>query len=104
LVKCKHGYTFRNSVFFCSYVNGLTQLYPELYDSDAGGVPTQHQANFGKKWKSYASIIELANGDIRAIDEIINQPLEKCLLLLAYKADKSFLETLIHKESLKGIK
>ena len=91
-------------VFFCSYISSLTELYPELYDAESGGTPTQHQVNFGNKWRSYTTIVELANGDITAIDKIIQEPLEKCLLFLAYKADKQFLETVMHREALKGIK
>lgn len=103
MVKRRHGCAFRNFVFFSSYVNGLVQLYPELFE-DESGTTSQSIANFGKKWGSYASIVELANGEIERIDTVITQPLEKTLLLLAYKADKSFLEQLIHKESLKSLK
>jgi hypothetical protein len=90
------------SVFFYQFVNGLIERYPELYDGD--GASSQHQANFGKKWKSYQTIYELASGDIKKIDEVVEEPLEKCLLFLSYKSDKIRIETLMHKESLKGIK
>lgn len=103
MVKCFNGYTLWMYVFFCAYLNGLSELYPELFDSD-GGYSSKLQANFGKKWKSYATIVELAGGDVRAIDEIVQQPLEKCLLLLAYKSDKAFLEGLLHKEAMNSIK
>jgi len=43
----------------------------------------------------------LAGGDVRYIDEVVKEPLEKCLLLLAYKADRNHLENLLHKESMK---
>jgi hypothetical protein len=46
----------------------------------------------------------LAEVDILRFDEIVEEPLEKCLLYLAYKADKNQVETLMHKEMLKGIK
>ena len=90
--------------FFCSYVNGLIELYPELYDAEQGGTSSEHQSRFAKKWGSYSTIVELANGEIERIDAIIQQPLEKTLLLLAYKADKNFLETILHRESLKNMK
>lgn len=35
----------------------------------------------------------LANNDILKIDEAVQQPLEKCLLYLAYLNDKALLET-----------
>jgi hypothetical protein len=86
-------------VFFCQYINGLTELYPELFDGD--GYTNQHESNFGKKWSAYSTIINLANGDITKIDKVVEEPLEKCLLFLAYKADKNQLETLLHRESIK---
>jgi hypothetical protein len=35
------------------------------------------------------------------IDEITKEPLEKCLLLLAYQADVAQLEDLMYKEAIK---
>jgi len=37
------------------------------------------------------------------IDDIVKQPLEKCLLYLAFHSDKIQLENILHKESLKRI-
>lgn len=99
MVISRYGYTLWCIVFFCQFVNGLTERYPELYDGD--GVSSQHQVNFGKKWSAYSTLIELASGDITKIDLVTKEPLEKCLLYLAYKADRNQLETLMHKESLK---
>ena len=84
-------------VFFCAYVSGLVERYPELFDGDAGS-STQHQINFSHKWKNYAALVLLAGGDIRNIDEITIQPLEKCLLFLAYQSDYNQLQNLVHKE------
>jgi hypothetical protein len=87
-------------VFFYQFANGLTELYPELYESD--GTSTQHQINFGKKWKGYSSIFDLANGDIQKIDEVTELPLEQCLLFLSYKADKQTLENILHREAMRS--
>jgi hypothetical protein len=38
------------------------------------------------------------------MDEITEQPLEKCLLWLSYQADKAHLEELVYKEQMKKIK
>jgi hypothetical protein len=46
----------------------------------------------------------LANGDILKFTEVVEMPLEKCLLYLSYKADTNFLHTLLHKEAIKKIK
>jgi hypothetical protein len=37
------------------------------------------------------------------VNAVTNQPLEECLLFLAFKADKIFLENMLHKESLKKL-
>ena len=87
----------------CGYLNGLVERYPELFDGE-GGSPSQLQANFGKKWKNYTTIIELAGGDVQQIQKVVEEPLEKCLLFLSYKADKNLLENLLHKEAMKSIK
>jgi len=89
-------------VFFYQFANGLTELYPEIYESD--GTSTQHQENFGKKWKGYTSIFELANGNIQEMDAVTSLPLEQCLLFLSYKSDKSLLESMMHKEAMRGMK
>jgi hypothetical protein len=46
----------------------------------------------------------LAGDDILRIDEVVKEPLEKCLLFLAFQADKVQLENLVHKEMLKKMK
>ena len=89
-------------VFFYQFTNGLVERYPELYEGS--GTPTQHQFNFGKKWKAYSTIFELADGNIKMIDEVVKEPLEKCLLFLAYKADKQLLENMMHKEAMKNVR
>jgi hypothetical protein len=86
-------------VFFYQFVKGIIERYPELYEGN--GVASEYQINFGKKWGSYTAVVDLANGDIRFIDEVVKEPLEKCLLLLAFKADKNHLEDLVHKEAMK---
>lgn len=87
-------------VFFYQFTKGLVERYPEIFEGS--GTSTQHQINFGKKWKAYSTIFDLANGDIRFIDEVTREPLEKCLLFLSYKSDKQLLESLVHKEAMKG--
>jgi len=99
VVRSKYGYTLRCLVFFCSFVNGLVERYPEIFEG--GGTPTQHQINFGKKWGNYQTLIELADGQYGRIDWATEQPLEKCLLYLAYKSDENNLKNLLHREALK---
>jgi hypothetical protein len=45
----------------------------------------------------------LANNDISKFEQIVEFPLEQCLLYLAYQADRSKLEELLHKEALKKV-
>jgi hypothetical protein len=68
------------------------------------GDSTQHQINFGRKWGAYQTIISLANEDLLKIDLVVEEPLEKCLLFLAYQSDRNQLENLLHKEAMKKIK
>jgi hypothetical protein len=102
VVRCYYGYSLWCLVFFYSFTKGLVERYPEIYEGS--GTPTQHQVNFGRKWKAYTTIYELAGGDIKKIDEVTLEPLEKCLLFLSFKADKQLLEEMMHKEAMKGIK
>jgi hypothetical protein len=101
MVRCRYGNSLGNPVFFCSFAKGLAERYPEVFEGD--GASSQHQINFSKKWRSYATIIELADGNIKEIDEVVKEPLEKCLLFLSYKADRNQLEQLMHKEAMKSI-
>ena len=45
--------------------------------------------------------MELAKENLLKIDSVIQEPLEKCLMYLAYKADKIVMEDLLHREALK---
>ena len=101
ILKCRNGCTLRSTFFFVRFINGLVERYPELFEGD--GHASQHAANFAKKWSSYSTINELANGDILKFNEVTEQPLEKCLLHLAYKADKAQVEGLMHKEMMKRV-
>jgi hypothetical protein len=38
------------------------------------------------------------------MDEVVKEPLEKCLLWLAYQSDKVELEDLMHKDAMKKIR
>ena len=89
-------------VFFYQFVKGLTEKYPELYDGE--GYASKHQANFGKKWGQYTTIHELAGGDLLKYDLVVEEPLEKCLLYLAYHSDKNYMETLMHNEAMAKMK
>jgi hypothetical protein len=92
-----------NAFFFKKFIEGLIERYPEIFDGVDGNT-TQHQINFGKKWKSYTSIVQLAGEDILRMDAVVKEPLEKCLLYLAYLSDKVTLEELVHKEMMKKMK
>lgn len=94
-----NGYPIWNIVFFSSFVNGLSEFYPELFEG--GGQPSTLHANFSKKWGSYQTIIELTGDDLTKFDEVTAYPLELCLLYLAFKADKAVLDNLVHRENMK---
>ena len=86
--------------FFSRFIQGIIERYPELYDGPGGDI-SQHEINFSKKWKSYSSVVILANNNLLEFDNVFTQPLEKCLLFLSYKADRSTVDTLIHNEAIK---
>ena len=103
MVRYRHGVSFRCFFLFFNFVNGLISRYPELYE-EAAEPTSRFQANFGRNWKSYGTIETLSNGDILKIDEVIQQPLEKCLLYLAYQADKIRVQQLEHKQRMSKYK
>ena len=103
MVRCYNGLSFRLFFFLHSYLQGLTPRYPELFERD-GADTGQHQQNFGRKWRGYSSIVQLANEDITKFDEVLVKPLEECLLYLAYIQDKNQLEQLMHKQMLSKYK
>lgn len=76
------------------------ERYPEIFEA-TGEEVTEYERNFGKKWQGYASVDQLADGDLLKYDSIIARELEECLLALCYRADKFQLERLLHKQSLK---
>ena len=98
MVRRGYAHTLRSTFFFIQFINGLTERYSEIFDE--GGSSSPIQANFAKKWGSYITIVELAGGDITRFNSIAEEPLEKCLLYLCYKADKGVVENTIHKENL----
>jgi hypothetical protein len=91
------------SVFFYQFVKGLIEKYPEIFDTDSAGDSSQHQINFGKKWGRYQSLVTLSGGELLNIDQIVKEPLEKCLLFLSYHSDYNLLQNMMHKESLKKV-
>ena len=74
------------------------EFYPELFEE--AGHSSRLSANFGKKWGTYATIVDLANNDITKIDEVVKQPLETCLLYLSFYSDRNELDNLLHKEAM----
>ena len=84
--------------FFYQWAQNLTILYPELYNGGAGSAETHR---FAKKWGGYQIISELAGGDITRFERISEEPVEKVLLYLCYKADKFQLEEMIARKNSK---
>jgi hypothetical protein len=101
VLRFRNGYTLGSILLFFLFINGIIERYPELYDEDGGGNSTQHQINFGRKWGNYSTIVELCGGDINKMDEVLTQPLEKTLLLLAFKSDRALMEKMINDEQMR---
>jgi hypothetical protein len=90
-------------VFFYQFIKRLSTLYPEIFEEGGMGNPSIIEINHGKKWRGYASIVELANGDITKFNEIADEPLEKCLLYLSYKSDTRVVQDQVHRLAMKGM-
>lgn len=108
MVRCHYGCTLWSDFFFQQFIKGLIDRYPEIFDGgiSGDGLAPEAQTNFARKWKGYSSIIQLAQGDVTRINEVVKEPLEKCLLFLSYEADKVQLEELVHKAAMRkaGVK
>ena len=83
--------------FFCSFIKGITEFYPEIFEG-FGESPSQHQINFGRKWKGYGAVMQLCGNDVNKISEVVTLPLDTCLLYLSYQSDYNQLQNLIQKE------
>ena len=103
MVKCRNGYSFWWFFFLHSFVQGLAQRYPELYEEPSGDI-SQHQINFGRKWGEYSSVAQLSGEEFLNINKVIKKPLEECLMFLAYLSDKQLTEKLLHNESMMKFK
>jgi hypothetical protein len=103
ILRCTYARALWCSFFFQNFIEGLIPKYPEVFEG-SGEPPGQHEYNFGKKWKSYSSIYQLAQGNLLRFDEVLGLPLEKALLFLAYEGDKFLLEQMKHKDMMKGFK
>ena len=107
MVRCSNGCAFWMFFFLQSYLQGIVERYPEIFEGGSVSGPgseSAHQANFARKWGSYQSIVILAGEDILKFDEVVQRPLEECLLNLCYRADKVQLENILHKQAMKKYK
>jgi hypothetical protein len=107
MVRCFNGLSFWLFFFLQSYLKGINERYPEIFEGggfEGHGSESAHQANFARKWSAYQSIVVLANDNLLNFDEIVKRPLEECLLNLCYRADKSQLEGLLHRQAMKKYK
>lgn len=98
--RVRNGFPLWWFFFLLSFIRGLTELYPEIYGEPDGNV-SQYDINFAKKWKGYATVARIAEEDILKFDDVLNKPTSECLLFLCYLQDKSLVETMRHKETMK---
>jgi len=107
VVRCKYGFSLWLFFFLHSYLQGLTERYPEIFDGpgiEAGNPESTYQATFSQKWRGYQSIAILAREDITKFEEVTSRPLEECLLYLCYTSDKVQMEKQIHKANMRKYK
>lgn len=104
MVRCKYGFSLWLFFFLYSYLQGLIERYPEIFEGagiEGGNPESTYQATFGYKWRGYQSIAILAGEDITKFEEITSLPLETCLLNLCYLSDKVQMEKQIHKANMR---
>ena len=107
MVKCNNGCTLWVFFFLQDYLLGLVERYPELFEGGSieGGDPTSvYSANFSRKWKGYQSVAILAQENILNFPNVLQRPLEECLLFLTYMTDKNTMERAIHRSMMKKYK
>ena len=107
MVRNFYGYSLLHFFFLQSYLQGLAERYPEIFEGgsiEAGDPSSTYSANFSRKWGGYQSIAILAGEDITKFDTITQLPLETCLLNLCYIADKVQMERSIHKANMRKYK
>lgn len=77
-------------VFFSEFVNRISELYPEIY---AGGTSEGKVAsNYFEKWGWYATIDELAKGNLLKYEKVLKLNVHKIHLYLSHKIDKQKLK------------
>ena len=107
MVRRFNGHSFWLFFFLQSYLEGINERYPEIFEGgsfEGHGSESAHQENFSRKWGAYQSIVVLANDDLLKFDEVTQRPLEECLLNLCYRVDKAQLDNLLHRQAMKKIK
>jgi len=73
---------FRKCRFFFDFVRRITDLYPELYESDSDD--EIGNGDFGKEWGWYASIDAVAGGDLRKHEAVVAINVHTFLYHLTY--------------------
>lgn len=81
------------------FINEMQELYPEIYSG--GGSSEEMASSFFEKWGWYATIFDLAKGNILKIDKVLDKNIHEFHLFLAHKIDKQKLKERLMKSKLK---
>jgi hypothetical protein len=75
--------------------------YANLFGESESENEYSKQSQFAKQWGWYATIYQLAKGDIRKFGEITRLQLHECLYFLTFEKQKQEIENDLIKKSIK---
>jgi hypothetical protein len=78
----------------------VTASYADLFGGEESNEYSK-QGQFSKQWGWYATIYQLAKGDIRQFAEITQLQLHECLHFLTFEKQKQEVENDLIKKSIK---
>jgi len=70
--------------------NALADGYYQIFGRQGDEVP--EASEFAREWSWYATIDELAHGDVTKFEEVTELPMHVCLKKLCYDIDKRKME------------
>ena len=87
--------------FFFEFSQRVVELYPEIYEGGTSEGSTA--SNYFRKWGWYATIDELAKGNILNYKKIVKLNVHEIHLFLAHKIDKMKMKASVMKQSTNSI-
>ncbi len=87
-----------DALFFFEFSQRIVKSYPEIYSSTTSEGTSA--SDYFDKWKWYATLNELAHGNILNFEKILNLNVHEIHTFLAHKIDRAKLEEELRKPNL----